>query len=32
MSRAETTDVERQNINIKVEYSEKLEAYTRQLE
>lgn len=32
MSRAETTEIERQNINTKVEYSEKIEAYTRQLE
>jgi hypothetical protein len=32
LSRADTTEIERQNINIKVEYSEQIETYTRQLE
>jgi hypothetical protein len=29
LSRKETTEIERQNINIKVEYSESIEIYTR---
>jgi len=32
LSRKETTEIERQNINVKVEYSEQIELYTRQLE
>ena len=32
LSRIETTEVERQNINILVEYSEQIDLYTRQLE
>jgi hypothetical protein len=32
LSRKDTTEVERQNINIKVEYCEQIELYTRQLE
>lgn len=29
LSRSETTDIERQNINIKVEYRDSIEQYTR---
>lgn len=32
LSRKETSEFERQNINIQVEYSESIETYTRQLE
>lgn len=32
LSRLETTEIDRQNINIKVEYGESIELYTRQLE
>lgn len=32
LSRQETKEIERQNINIKAEYSDQIDTYTRQLE